>query len=565
MKLGQPQTLGNFSYFGTSNTENLAMVRGMYVQDLNGDGSQEVIVAGFESQGTTPNAYTTTGIRVFGWSSGKLVDVTTQVLPNGMDRVEGVGDVVFGDFNGDGRVDVFLSAYTDSENSANSYVLYNQGGQFTRTNLGADYWKHGADSADINGDGYADIFATGYTSPKIYLGGPQGLTEVTVPQWGEASGVALGDFLGNGKIQAILVDNWTLWQPGATGLYTIESDYQLRPHSLLPTPLLETEPYRNLGIESHDVSATPLDFNNDGKLDLLVMSRASDQDGPDRWPNLSRLQFLENQGNGKFLDVTDQRLVGWNEKTHIGYDPIIGDFDKDGDNDIFLSYESNVASTRILINDNGRFTDTGIDKFGSVMEVWKSIGGIARDDRGNYHFLVDTLKFTDSGSRFSMTSYSLSFGEETTEDVVITVDATGPRISDEINSDTVFIGGPGNDTIRGSASADTISGGPGNDVLYGGKGKDKFVFDNLGGMDTIQDFGKKDRIVLDKKVFVSLDNKPNDNLVYDRLQQDHNDFLLYEDGILYYDVDGGGAMEPVPVVELIGQPTVTAKSFEILP
>lgn len=648
MELGKPQELGAYSYFGSDNQENLAMVRQMYVQDLDGDGSQEIIVAGFESQGSTPEVYTNVSFRIFGWQSGRLIDQTAAWLPHGIDRIEGAGDLAFGDYNGDGRVDLFLSAYTDAEHPANSYVFYNQGKHFTRTNLGLDHWKHGADSADINNDGYADVFATGYINPKIYLGGPNGMTKIDLNHFGWGSGVALGDFLGTGRVQVMLVDNWTLWKPSSTGLYTVESDYSLKPHSLLPTPILESDAYQYLGVESHDVAAEPIDFNNDGKLDLLVMSRAYDKDSPELFPSISKLQFLENQGDGTFKDVTDQRLVGWNLKTTIGYEPIIGDFDKDGDNDIFLSCEGSVNSTRILINNNGVYTDTGIDVLGSVMHSWNSVGGIAKDDLGNYHFLVDTRTYTNTGNWFDMSVYPLLFNKSQPINTITTVatatwqagvsavnvgspEGPGPGtqvdiqgkskttevytgtgnydiLVDDSKSTALFLddmlsafpsgqeqsrvnaveqinmgggndivdltsrtyahddirilGGVGDDVIWSSLGNDILSGGVGKDILFGNHGKDIFWFDNMFNKDIIEDFDpKQDSIGFDRAVFTSLDTDFRDNLCFSRRDQDSNDYLIYENGILYYDRDGSGPANAVAIAELVGNPIINHDNF----
>lgn len=50
------------------------------------------------------------------------------------------------------------------------------------------------------------------------------------------------------------------------------------------------------------------------------------------------------------------------------------------------------------------------------------------------------------------------------------------------------IAGAGNDTLIGNDVGNQLDGGKGNDVLTGNGGNDVFVFNNVGGSDTITDF-----------------------------------------------------------------------------
>ena len=52
-----------------------------------------------------------------------------------------------------------------------------------------------------------------------------------------------------------------------------------------------------------------------------------------------------------------------------------------------------------------------------------------------------------------------------------------------------LVGGPGDDTLTGTASDEVIVGGLGNDLLTGGGGSDTFVYNSADeGVDTITDF-----------------------------------------------------------------------------
>ena len=49
-------------------------------------------------------------------------------------------------------------------------------------------------------------------------------------------------------------------------------------------------------------------------MDAIVFTRAS-YNGT-TWPKLSQIQFLENQGNGNFKDVTTTRLIGYEQNSN---------------------------------------------------------------------------------------------------------------------------------------------------------------------------------------------------------------------------------------------------------
>jgi hypothetical protein len=83
------------------------------------------------------------------------------------------------------------------------------------------------------------------------------------------------------------------------------------------------------------------DYDNDGDLDLLVVRGDQSDVGPELW---------ENQGDGKFVNVTEK--VGLNQFRGKAYrSATLGDFDNDGDTDILLTV--NGGSPLLLRNDGG--------------------------------------------------------------------------------------------------------------------------------------------------------------------------------------------------------------------
>ena len=91
MLLGQWVTADFFSY-SDSPTFSLA-VRYNYSVDLDNDGYDELIFAGFETQPNTPASYDNGKMAIFGWSNGQFSNLTSQWLPGALANVEGVGDI----------------------------------------------------------------------------------------------------------------------------------------------------------------------------------------------------------------------------------------------------------------------------------------------------------------------------------------------------------------------------------------------------------------------------------------------------------------------------------------
>jgi hypothetical protein len=150
-----------FNYFKDGSMSSVAH-NDPYVVDINSDGVDELLFAGFESQPNTPTDYDNVSMSLFGWQNGQLANLTDQWLPNGADDIEGSGELVSGDFNGDGLTDIFISGNADMDHRVNAYVLMNQGDYFIKMSLGLTWWQHGADVKDINNDCYDGVFATGY-------------------------------------------------------------------------------------------------------------------------------------------------------------------------------------------------------------------------------------------------------------------------------------------------------------------------------------------------------------------------------------------------------------------
>lgn len=103
---------GTFSYYKDASIRP-PVHQDPYVADLDGDGVDEVVFGGLETQPNTPQAFSPITVHIFGWKEGVFQDLSSQWLPQQAGDVAGVGAFEFADFNKDGKTDIFMSAYAD--------------------------------------------------------------------------------------------------------------------------------------------------------------------------------------------------------------------------------------------------------------------------------------------------------------------------------------------------------------------------------------------------------------------------------------------------------------------
>jgi hypothetical protein len=329
----------------------------LYTASLSGNG-EEMITAGrsgTQNQGSYPDY----NLNVYGWSNGTLVNRTSQWFSGTDNRITGTEpSVKFADFDGDGRLDMYVAPNTDQAGLTGSgWVFFNNGTNFTRLNMNLDINGHDSAVYDLNGDGRTDIFTTGSRVSFAQANRTFTTHVVTGQNYGGTAGsVAVADFMGNGTSTIILTDQ-NAWQTGNNRLYSWSmvdggrptQDFELNLIATLPNSrflLPKWSSYNFAG--SHDYRALAFDFDNAGRTSAVIFSRPTITNGV--WPDFSEIQFLKNQGGGTFTDVTDSVLVGYDTKSPPSYNPKLMDVNSDGLVDIVLSGTSGNTGAQVLIH-----------------------------------------------------------------------------------------------------------------------------------------------------------------------------------------------------------------------
>jgi len=306
------------------------------------------------------------------------------------------GGVALIDYNNDGLPDIYLvngstiEAERAQNNTAEDHLYRNNGdGTFKdvthEAGLGDRRWTMGVAVADVNNDGFDDIYITNYGGNRLYLNNGDGTfhdftRESNTELSGWSSGAAFADFDGDGLVDLYVaryldVDILNLPKEGLLCRYR-DIPVQCGPRGLKPST---GHLFRNMGggrfqdvsKESGIASAPPSyglgvawgDIDNDGRPDLFVAN--------DSLPNF----LFHNDGKGKFTESALAYGVALRddgrEQAGMGVD--IGDYDNDGNLDIVLTTFSDDYKTLFHNDGTGHFADVSYQA-GLVQPTWNLLG-----------------------------------------------------------------------------------------------------------------------------------------------------------------------------------------------
>jgi tetratricopeptide (TPR) repeat protein len=257
--------------------------------------------------------------------------------------------VAWGDFDNDGLEDLFVVSGGGPLNGRASQlapsVLYrNLGdGHFEKVEDFPDLRIHGMAAAwgDYNNDGWLDLVVTGYATIILFRNDHGHLVQdKTFPSpKGLWAGASWGDFNRDGYLD-LYVCGYVKYRPNTnkdnttSTQFGMEVPFTLNPASYEPERNLLfrnngngtfTEVAKDLGVANPDgrsLVALWHDFNGDGWPDLYVAN------------DISENKLYINQ-HGKFVDAGKD---AWVEEYRGSMGLAAGDFDRDGDDDLFISH-----------------------------------------------------------------------------------------------------------------------------------------------------------------------------------------------------------------------------------
>ncbi|MFZ0747428.1 MAG: CRTAC1 family protein [Terracidiphilus sp.] len=320
------------------------------------------------------------------------------------------GGVALIDYDRDGWPDIYFTNAQSVEmalhgEKARSALYHNNhDGTFTdvtdKAGVGYPCWAMGASVGDYNNDGWPDLLVTCFGGVVLYRNNGDGtFTDVTKAaglggdtQW--ATGAAFGDFDNDGWADLFIshyvdfhLDDLPEFGSSMSCKY-MGIDVQCGPRGLKGSPdsLFHndrngtfTDVSKKAGVENAEhrfgLTAIWTDFNNDGKLDLLVTN--------DGQPNY----LYQGNGRGSFEDVGFTSGVGLSEdgarQANMGV--ALGDYLHKGRMSILISHFDNEYAAFYRNDGDMSFTDVSIPS------------GIARGTKGHVGWGDAFVDFDNDG------------------------------------------------------------------------------------------------------------------------------------------------------------------------
>ena len=259
--------------------------------DFDNDRDEDVFMAGGDGSesGTPVELYANDGTGQF--------TLANEIFQHGIPELVHPRKVLPGDFNGDGRLDVFIAGhgYDREPFPGESPVLLLSSDAGLRIAEGLDDWVgyfHGAAAADVDDDGDADVVLTDFFAPILLLNNGRGeFTDAPdrMPPRG-AFTPELVDVDMDGYVDLLLAGHE---DANRTEIYWGDRSgaYAHAEKTVLPT-----EPGQDTVV---DIDAD--DLNGDGIRDIVVTRTG----GGDNFYQGYYIQLLVGQGNRQFVDATE--------------------------------------------------------------------------------------------------------------------------------------------------------------------------------------------------------------------------------------------------------------------
>lgn len=314
------------------------------------------------------------------------------------------GGIAFLDYDSDGWLDIFViggTRFEDPPKEATNRLYRNKhDGTFEdvteKAGLQRTAWSVGVTVGDYDNDGRPDIFVTSWGEPVLYRNKGDGAFEdVTAktglkmtPCW--TSGATFIDYDRDGDLDLFVTryidfDLKRIPKPGASSTCNWKGmPVVCGPRGL---PASRSSLYRNDGGKFVDVSTESGIAAAKGSYGMTAIAADLDDDG---WPDIyvacdsTPSFFFRNMRNGKFQEEGIERGLALNEdgREQAGMGIGLGDYDLDGRLDLFKTHFAD--DTHILYHNEGEgnFRDTTIPA-GLAVEVRYVGWGAAISDFDN--------------------------------------------------------------------------------------------------------------------------------------------------------------------------------------
>lgn len=305
--------------------------KGVAFADVNNDGFVDLYVS---NKGGANKLFLNDG-------KGNFVDFTAKA-GEGIDYPGFAMGSIFGDFDNDGNVDLYLATGGRYEIEANRLFKGNGDGTFTdvtaQAGVGLKAFTYAASFVDYNNDGNLDIYCANYgvgAKNVLYKNNGNGtfsdVTDVAGvgdPSW---SWMAVWSDVNNDNLVDLYVVNGRYPVGEPNRLYINKGDGTFK----------DVSKEAGVADENWGLGASFADIDNDGDQDLFV----SNYVGPNN--------LYLNDGTGHFTKVSE-KLVGSHEGWGKG--PAFGDIDHDGDLDLYEG-DCKLANQLYLNDGKGNFVN----------------------------------------------------------------------------------------------------------------------------------------------------------------------------------------------------------------
>jgi hypothetical protein len=297
------------------------------------------------------------------------------------------GGVAIFDYDGDGRPDIYLvngstiEAIQGKEKPPRAALFHNLGNwKFEdvteKAGVANERWGFGVAVGDYNNDGRPDMFVSNFGVSRLYRNNGDGtFTDVAektgVARKGWSTGASWGDYDGDGRLDLFVpgyvqIDfNKLPSPPSATGTSSSGCQFRGEPVMCGPRGLTgegDTLYHQKADGNFEDVSVKAgvsdpekfygfssafVNINDDNLLDLIVVNDSTPK------------QLYLNKGNGTFEESGYPSGIALNEngREQAGMGLAVGDYDNDGRVDFHITNFSDDSNVLYHNDGDGSFTD----------------------------------------------------------------------------------------------------------------------------------------------------------------------------------------------------------------